>query len=194
MALPTVLTYFVPGYIYLWVKCKANNEREKNATEMLYLAIVATFLINMIAFWAIKVITGIDSEKAIMGGYTYGNMVAVALAVVLGLIVGPCVKSSIMKRIKLKLNIRNAPFADIWNKVTDKSAWVTVYMDSLNIAYVGRIIYVSSNPNIEKREMYIKNYKVYNTAEGNLMAEHNGSNEGVFIDCKNVTRIEFMYD
>lgn len=193
-ALPMLLTYFVPGYMFLWVKSRVNDERKKDNVEMFFLAIMATFIINLIASYIAGTHVGNSIAEVVGEGFTSTNIIAIAIAILGGLCVGLLSKSETMACVKSKLNIKSTPHASAWNAATSYPAWVTVYMDSINVAYTGKVIYTTCNPNIDKRELYLKNYKVYDTAEGTMLSDHNDDCEGVFIDCRDVTRIEFQHD
>lgn len=191
-ALPIVLNYFVPGYIYLWVKRETNNERKRDNTDMFFLAIIATFVINIGATWIVEYVMQKSPMENVNAIYPYGSLIAIALAIVSGLLVNPASSSKIGKAIKKALTFEQAQYANLWNLSLDNSEWVTVYLDDLNVAYIGHPSYITSDPDNESRQLCLMDYQMFDMNNGNMLKQSSTELEGVLIDCKDSVRMEFV--
>lgn len=199
VAIPIIFSYFIPGYIYLWVRKQINNGKMKSNMELLLLCIVITFLLNLIIETVLNIfnLTSIMKKTiGINGAYTCGNLISVVFAIICGYLSCNLKNMKVVLWLKRILKINGSAYTTVWNAVLTEPAWVTVYLEHLNICYVGRARYVLTDPEVDRRELYLTQYVAYdmNNDMKILVDNKNSIQNGVYIDCKNVERIEVLDD
>lgn len=198
-AVPVIFSYFIPGYIYLWVRKQMNNGKMKNNLELLLLCIVITFVINLftdtiLTFFGLT--TVMMKSIGISGAYTCGNLISVVLAIVLGYLSCHLKNAKIILFVKQVLGVTGSAQTTVWNAALTEPAWITVYLEHLNICYVGRVRYILTDPETERRELYLTQYTAHDMSNKMeiLVDNRKSVQHGIYIDCKNVERIEVMDD
>lgn len=198
-AVPVIFSYFIPGYVYLWMRKQINNRKKHDGIELLLLCIVITFILNLITEGIFNIcgLTDFMGRKiGIAGSYTCGNLISVLFAVICGYLSCQLKNNKIVLWFKRKLKISGSAHATVWSAALTEQSWVTVYLDHPNICYVGRVSYILTDPEVDRREMYLTQYKAYDTGNDmHLLVDRSTCIEnGIYIDCKNVERIEVQDD
>lgn len=197
-AVPVIFSYFIPGYVYIWVRKQLNHGKQGDSLELLFVSVVTTFILNL----AMAVIFNTFGWSDVMnrslgfnGAYTYGNLAAVIFATICGYLSCQLREGKAVVFLKKTLKLKGTVYPTVWDVALTKPAWVTVYLDELNICYMGRVQYIQTDPEIDKRDIYMTKYKAY-AINDNMkeLVNHGSDKNGIYIDCKNVSRIEVLDD
>lgn len=175
--LGTLFSHIVPGYIFLKIiedfgvkKSKATNY------ERIFISITVSYVIN-------QVIGGVN-----INDYINKKLLSCIISVVIAFLYALCIQ----KKVTLyKRAIYHSAFE--YKFAEEKEEYIYIYLDDINIMYCGKTK-ISSDIIDKYKDVYIENFRKYELICGayELKEDYYDKKSGVWIDCSNVTRIEFL--
>jgi len=189
-ALPALILYIVPGFIFLGTLSFLMCKDLKFNKEYISVSIVISFII-------------INIEKYI---YIHADIysplfviVTVLISILSAYVIERFTKSKCLDKILKKLNIKRTInhniFADI--KDDEYGVWLRVHIPTEKIVYLGTLTMFENNSKYEESFLILSNYKTYAYADSPIykecfIDEHKTTN-WVAIKIKDINRIEIVY-
>lgn len=204
---PQLLILFIPGYIAISISGNYKQEDKIDDKRLVMLSILYSFIIDtslriiIFIYFTIKTLGNISIAYNHSIIINKNNLFYIIAMLLMGLVTS-CIltrfsSSKISGWISKKIFASDVlPCSSVWNKaMKGKDLWVKVYLKDENILYYGVVELFSSNPNDNKREIFLRNYISYylDTLEeiDNYSAyNHDNNKVGVWINTDNVKRIE----
>lgn len=207
---PQLLILFIPGYIAVSISGNYKQEHKIDDKRLVILSILYSFLIEtslriiIFIFFIFKTLGNISIAYAHSSIINKNNLFYIIAMLVMGLVTS-CIltrfpSSKIFDWINKKVFDSDVlPCSTVWNKaMKGKDLWAKVYLKDENILYYGVIDLFSSNPNDNKREIFLRNYISYyldtlDEIENYSDYTNNDNNKvGVWINTDTVKRIEIL--
>ncbi|MBU3110296.1 DUF6338 family protein [Clostridium lacusfryxellense] len=221
--IPQLLILFIPGYIALTISSNYRQDYKIDDKKLVVLSVLYSFIIDtslrFIIFILKFIYFSIATWKSFSTISVYRDSIAInksSLFYIIGMLVLGVMTSWILTRcssFKISLWINKflfksnlLPCSVVWNKALEcDDNWVKIYLKDENVLYYGKIDMFSSNPNDNRREVYLINYISYyldtldeidnysDTTNSKLNTTKVDNNKvGVWINTDTVKRIEIF--
>lgn len=193
--IPQILTYIMPGYISIYIYTQEKHEKEQQNNHIILMSMVISFIL----------ITVLDSLVILINLFLKADIqlnstIRILLLLVLSLIytwlwfkyTGSIIENYI-KKIAGNNSI-NRP--TVWNYAMECSngAWARVYLREDNIAYVGKLINYTNNPNDKCKEILLQSFSSIQLDSKETLSNYTDDNKMVLINCSSIKSIEILKD
>lgn len=187
--LPTIMLYFVEGYIFVSTyKFIASKDKAIETKYLLLKSVVISFVIK----------TLFDCSCSLFGiSFTSDSiytLVLCALSVVLGYVCGKIVIAEWFHKVLFSLGVQRTPNQNIWDDVIGErqNCWVCLQSKQKeNIKYLGLCSYIED---YEREPIFaLKYYQVLNN-KGEVVADYSDSDNVIVLNTKDFERIDIFYD
>lgn len=177
-------TYFIPGYLSLYIKRSYLHEKNEKEINMLFLSLIVSFIIK--SFCDIFVISFKDNIKFV---------IYIISSIILGVLMVKYKDSYTQKKVNDFLGESVSSESKVWNSAmkSKKGAWVRAYLYENNLLYIGMLINYTIDPEDEEKEILLTNFISYNLKEKSVIENNERNcNATVLIKCNNMVNIEII--
>ena len=159
--IPELLLLFIPGYIAIKISEKYGLEKKKENFDIIVYSILYSFIIGIIYSIIMFLLKRFCDASAFLERTTVKQTVYLVLAVGLGYFLVKVPPTWLGRFVRKRFNKNVSPEPSVWIKAMKhtKGAWVTVYLEN-GLIYTGKLIYYSVDPNDEKKELLLSNYRL----------------------------------
>lgn len=161
--IPELLLFVIPGYISLKIQEKFGLKKRSEENDALLKCVLYSFIIGIV-YTILKAFLVWSGLMEIVLRYINTDAkepVYFILAVIFGyaLVKVPTTKFGEWIEKRFNSNLKNATNVWIDAMMQTDGAWATVYLDN-GFIYTGMLINYTADPNDEKRELLLTNYRL----------------------------------
>ncbi len=192
--IPSLLLYFVPGYILLIVKSYLRSESKKDKTYTTIMSITISFVLKTILDSIIQFlnyIMGLSFELS----QAHESLILLLMSVVASAMWCILVKVEKCKEFINKFTDVNKEFyTNVWECALESpnGAWVNVYLEEEDLVYTGKLINYTIDTDDKNREVLLSCYRKCSIKDGKVIEEAKEEEYTVLIKCNEVKRIELF--
>ena len=184
--------YFIPGYISLTIINYYTSHKKKDEKHIVIISITLSFIITTITNIFMKWLIYRPSEVEKSIWYLIGS-------IVLGVFISMydndriiIMKKSLKEIIDKKISPSYSSKPTVWAKAMKNGHWARIYLKDDNIAYTGKIIYYTDDPESEEREVLLCHYESFDIEAQEPILTTNTNDDKVLINCKDIKYIEIL--
>ncbi|WP_252234754.1 DUF6338 family protein [Clostridium sp. ZS1] len=193
-SIPILFTYFIPGYISLYIKENYLHEKCRKETHLFLLSIILSFVIRS-SIESILYIVNLLLKYNISLEDNIKSCIYILVAVLVGVVMILYKDSKIESKINkiLKNNVISEPI--VWNHALKcvKGGFARVYLYDQDLMYIGNLINYTVDPEDDRREVLLTAFSSYKLSD-KTQIEDNSKNDNatVLIECKDIKNIEIF--
>ncbi|MBU5227873.1 hypothetical protein KQI36_14665 [Clostridium senegalense] len=208
--IPQLFTFIIPGYIAIAIKSHMHKESKNEDHSIIIESIILSYIINYTAkfiYVFINVITKfITNDKVylssnLINSYAKNisnknilyNCLVILVSILISIILCRMKQNNSVNYLGKKLYKTNIePYSSVWNYSLDQpnGCWARVYIDDIDIVYVGKLMKYTTNPNLTNKELYLKECSIYKISTGEELNDE--EDMSVLIDATKIGRIEII--
>ena len=185
--LPTLLQYYVPGYLFIVVYDFITSKNRQNGVNLHLECVVVSYVI--------VIIVGIIlAAFELSPSYRITVLIEFAIAVFTGYIAAKFIDSDWCEDILHWLKINKSPKASIWDDYMDTTygTFATVYLSSESVIYSSKVVKYDYESE-ESNYIALAQYELYSYS-GKKLEEVSTDQQIALLKMDNIDRIEFYYD
>ena len=186
--IPQLLSYLVPGYVFVAVFDWITFQKKSGKSEIVVLkSIVVSFIIKTMYDLTLSAI-GVK----FIDSYIY-HAILILCCVAIAYIVSVICRTKWLNKLLLHIGIKRTTNPNIWNDVIETNVWVRVYLKSNpELTYLGQYLY---GEEFEREPIIVLvNYQLIDTS-GNIIIDYSQSpNEKIMLNTRDFERIELTYE
>ncbi len=178
--LPTLIMYFVPGYLILWINSFMLSQKLEKDKHLLLKSIVVSYIILTIE------------------NYFFGRVITIPtiiFALIFGLLLSRVILSKCFSKVLSWMGINKSFYSNFWNDVIDmeNGLWVIVYLPNEQLIYKGQLRRFEEKDNTEHTFLILSNYTLLNYSGEEIISYAENKQYRVIINTKDISRIELFY-
>lgn len=184
-AIPSIIIYVVPGYIFMWVYAFMFSQKIENDKHAIVKSIVLSF--------SFVVLFGLLGIEIVFSPYIIFALVAVSA--LCGLLFSKILASEKAYQLFKKANINKSFYNSIWNDIADfeHGVWIRAYLPNERLIYSGYLKRYEESET-EKTLFVLSKYTTYDYT-GEVVDNFSGNPENmVALNTKDISRIELFYN
>lgn len=193
-SIPTLFTYFIPGYIVLYMKSTYLHEKSWKETHLFLISIIISFIIRAIIDFLIFLINIVFHENIVLEENIQAFVYIIA-AIIISVIFIVYRASKVQEKINELLNNNVVVEPTVWcHAMKCKNGGVArVYQYDNDVLYVGNLINYTLDPDDEKREILLSAFEIYKISDNSLIEDNTSNpNAVVLLQCNNLSNIEIF--
>ncbi len=193
-SIPILFTYFVPGYISLYIKENYLHEKGRKETHLLLLSLILSFVIRS-SVESILYIFNLLFKCNILIDDNIKSCIYILVAVLIGIGMILYKDSKIESTINkiFKNNVISEPI--VWNHAMKciNGGCARVYLHDQDLMYIGNLSDYTIDPEDDRREVLLTAFCSYKLSNKKQI-EDNSQNDNamVLIECKDIKSIEIF--
>lgn len=192
--IPSLLIYFLPGFLFIEVKNFLIPSKKRSDLELVLGSIFWSFFIITISKLFVKTLSlfivfnhDVVNSNPTNPFYVTGLLL---FALISGILWGKLITSNWYNSQLQIFKIRHKISANVWNEVLNlpNGGWVKAYLKDRKCMYIGQLIHYSIDPNSEEKELFLINYSIYHNY-GKLIYKGE-ANSGVYLQKEHIYALE----
>lgn len=193
--IPQILTYIMPGYISIYIYKKEKHEKEQQNNHIILMSMVISFILITVLD-SLIVLINLFSNVSIQLNPTIRILLLLVLSLIYTWLWFKYTGSTIENYIKKIADNNSINRPTVWNYAMECStgAWARVYLREDNIAYVGKLINYTNDPNDKCKEILLQSFSSIQLDNKQELSNYDDDNKMVLINCTSIKSIEILKD
>lgn len=189
-ALPLLIIYILPGYIFIGTINFIVNKKDKEDKNVILKSLVISYIVvntEKLLFKCVGINFDISSPSSVIFSFVF----TIIIAYICSMIIDKESSNIILKKLKIARSFKSDVIADITD--FELGMWIKVFVNSEKVIYVGKLRRFEQ---IEDTNYIIvlSNFILYKYSGDELVNYHDDDTEWVMLSLKDNYRIELIFD